>query len=73
MTDYTLPHHQAVQQLTSPGAPFEIIEREIAGVPLKVFRNAYPNLRDYLNEGRQHKSALFLQYQHQSLSFDAFF
>lgn len=73
MTDYTLPHHQAVQQLTSPGAPFEVIERGIAGVPLKVFRNAYPNLRDYLNEGRQHKSALFLQYQHQSLSFDAFF
>lgn len=34
-------------ELTAPGAPFEIAEVEVRGVPLKAFANASPTLRDF--------------------------
>jgi long-chain acyl-CoA synthetase len=36
---------KAWAELTAPGAPFEIAEVEIRGVPTKTFRNAPPNVR----------------------------
>jgi long-chain acyl-CoA synthetase len=37
--------HAARQQLLSPGAPFELDQIEVRGVPIKVFKAAPPNLR----------------------------
>ncbi|MDE2486329.1 MAG: acyl--CoA ligase [Alphaproteobacteria bacterium] len=36
---------KAWAELTAPGAPFEIVEVEVGGVPIKAFRNAPPNVR----------------------------
>ena len=38
--------------LTAPGAPFEIEERVIAGVPTRVWKNAPPTFRDLFVHGR---------------------
>ncbi len=64
---------EAQQQLTGPGAPFEIEQRQINGVELKVYKNAPATLRDALAEGRQHGARVFLTFQDERYSFDQFF
>ncbi len=73
MTDFTQPHHSAVQQLTSPGAPFEVTTREVGGFALKCYKNAMPNLRVFLDGGRQFGDAPFVQYPGQAWTFAEFF
>ncbi|MFZ5718719.1 MAG: class I adenylate-forming enzyme family protein [Pseudomonadota bacterium] len=36
---------QAWAELTGPGAPFEVVEVDVRGVPTKTFKNAPPNVR----------------------------
>jgi len=42
-------HYQELKtawdELTAPGAPFELVVQEVRGAPLKVFKNAPPNVR----------------------------
>ncbi|MCA6287555.1 class I adenylate-forming enzyme family protein [Phenylobacterium sp.] len=42
-------HYQELKtawdELTAPGAPFELVVQEVRGTPLKVFKNAPPNVR----------------------------
>lgn len=73
MSLFTQPHHDAIAQLTSPGAPFEVTTETIEGQPLKAFARAPISLGDYLNAGRQHGGKLLLQYQGESWSFEEFF
>ncbi len=73
MSLFTQPYHDAVAQLTSPGAPFEVTTQSIGGQSLKAFSRAPMSLRDYLNAGRQHDDKLLLQYQGASWSFNQFF
>ena len=37
---------QAWEQLTSEGAPFEIVEAEVMGRPLRIYKGAPPSLRE---------------------------
>src|ERR1051325_8720766 len=37
--------NNAWAELTAPGAPFEVVEVEVRGVPTKTFKNAPPNVR----------------------------
>ncbi len=67
------PYHSAVSQLTSTGAPFEIVDSVRNGSSMKVFKNAALSLLAVVNEGRQFGDAPFVTYQGKSLSFAAFF
>ena len=73
MSDYTKPYFDAVAQLTAPTAPFEIETVDVAGVPLKAFKNAERSLGAFLAAGRNHDANLFLQYQGEDWTYGAFF
>ena len=36
---------KAWDELTAPGAPFELVVQEVRGAPMKVYKNAPPNVR----------------------------
>lgn len=63
----------AVTQLTSDGAPFELIDRQVDGVPLRCFKQAPTTLRDALAEGRAHGEKVCVTYEDQRFSFDDLF
>ena len=65
--------HQTVRRLTDDGGPFEVTERDIAGVTLRVFTHAAPTVVDILQMGRGHGGADFLVYGDERWSFDRFF
>ena len=73
MSDYTKPYFDAVAQLTAPTAPFEVETVEVAGIPLKAFKNAERSLGAFLAAGRNHDANLFLQYQGDNWSYGDFF
>ena len=73
MSDYTTPYFDAVAQLTAPTAPFEVETVDVAGVPLKAFKNAERSLGAFLAAGRHHDANLFLQYQGEDWTYGAFF
>ena len=73
MSDYTTPYFDAVAQLTAPTAPFEVETVDVAGVPLKAFKNAERSLGAFLAAGRNHDGNLFLQYQGDDWTYGAFF
>jgi long-chain acyl-CoA synthetase len=73
MSDYTKPYFDAVAQLTAPTAPFEVETVDVAGVPLKAFKNAEISLGAFLAAGRNHDANLFLQYQGEDWTYGAFF
>ena len=54
MNEFTKPYFDAVAQLTAPTAPFEIETVDVAGVPLKAFKNAETSLGTFLAAGRNH-------------------
>ena len=60
-------------QLTATGAPFEVIELDIAGRPTKVFRNAFPHLPALLNSARVHGDKEFMRYEGDAWTFTRFF
>ncbi len=72
MNEHTDAHFTVVKQLTAPGAPFEIEERNIDGVTFKTYRHCAPDLRTLMAAGRQHGDRLFVQYPGQTLSYTAF-
>jgi len=67
-----IPLAEAHARLTAPGAPFEMEERVIRGVPTRVWKNAPPTLRDLFVAGRAHGDKVFLVYDAQRASFEDF-
>ena len=60
--------------LTSPGAPFELIDSADAhGRPLKAFKNAFPHLPALLNTGRAHGAKEFIVQDGERWNFERFF
>jgi long-chain acyl-CoA synthetase len=59
----------AVAALTAPGAPFEMEERVIRGVPTRVWKNAPPSLGAVLEASRAHGALPFLVYEDERLSY----
>jgi long-chain acyl-CoA synthetase len=60
--------------LTSPGAPFELVDSADAqGHPHKAFKNAFPHLSALLNAGRAHGPKEFIVQDGERWSFDRFF
>ena len=64
---------QAHAMLTAPGMPFEMEELDIRGVKTRVWKNAPPSLRDVLLLGRTHGEKVFLVYEDERVTYDAFF
>ena len=63
---------EATALLTGPGAPFEIEERDIRGVPTRVWKHALPTLRDLFLVARGFGERTFLVYESDRASFEAF-
>jgi len=73
MTDLAARLDEALQQLTGPGAPFEIVDREFDGITYRAFRNVPDSVREMLAVGRQHGEHIYLCYEDERWSFDRFF
>jgi long-chain acyl-CoA synthetase len=58
--------------LTGPGTPFEMEERVIRGIPMRVWKNVPPTLREVMLAGRLHGEKIFLVYEEDRASFEAF-
>jgi long-chain acyl-CoA synthetase len=63
---------QAHALMTRPGSPFEMEEAVIRGVKTRVWKNAPPTLREVFTQGRTHGDKIFLVYENDRASFDAF-
>jgi long-chain acyl-CoA synthetase len=63
---------QAHALLTAPGAPFEMSEEVIRGVPTRVWKNAPPTLRELFVAGRAHGAKTFVVYDDERASFESF-
>jgi long-chain acyl-CoA synthetase len=58
--------------MTAPGTQFEIEEKLIRGVKLKVWKNAPATLRDIFIAGRAHGDKTFLVYEDDRATFEGF-
>ncbi len=65
--------NEAREQLTGPGAPFEIEQRQINGIELRTYKTAPVTLRDALAQGRTHGEKTFITFGEERYSFDEFF
>jgi long-chain acyl-CoA synthetase len=63
---------EAYARLTGPGAPFEIAQREISDVPLRIWKNAPPTLRQAFTAGRAFCDKTFLVHGDDRVSFEGF-
>jgi long-chain acyl-CoA synthetase len=63
---------QAHALLTGPGSPMEVEEIDIRGVRTKVFKHLPPNLRSIVTAGRAFGERIFLVYEDERVSFEAF-
>ncbi len=63
----------ACEQLTAPGAPFELETRTVSGIELRCYRNAPVDLRVALDAGRAHGDRTAITYEDERYSFTEFF
>src|SRR3984893_7825463 len=63
---------QAHALMTRPGSPFEMEEALIRSVKTRVWKHAPPTLREVFLQGRTHGDKIFLVYENDRVSFDAF-
>jgi long-chain acyl-CoA synthetase len=64
---------QAHALLTQPGSPLEVEEIEIRGFPTKVWKNLPPSIRSVVEASRAHGEKIFLVYEDERVSFEAFY
>jgi len=62
---------ECYSELTAPGAPFEMEEVVIRGVPTRVYKNAPPHLRAIFDAGRAWGPRDFIVYEGERLTFEA--
>ena len=60
---------QVRQELTGPGGPFEIIEAEVLGRPMKVYKNAPPSAREFWLSTAAFGPRDYLVYQDERLTY----
>src|ERR1700716_1787800 len=65
--------HEAVRRFTAADGIFAVTERQVAGVPRRVFSPAAPTLLDILTSGRGHGGTDFLVFGDRRWSFEQFF
>ena len=72
MTWPAMSIQQAHALLTAPGSPLEMEEIEIRGVNTRVWKHLPPNLRAVVEVGRTFGERIFLVYEDERVSFEAF-
>lgn len=65
----TIKWDDAIQQLTGAGAPFELVDGEIDGRPVRLFKNTPPSLRALFEGARARGDETFLVYEDERLGF----
>jgi long-chain acyl-CoA synthetase len=60
---------EAVAAVTGPGGPFELVEAEVGGQRLRVFKNTPPSLRALFGAARARGDATFLVFEDERWSF----
>jgi len=60
---------EAVVQITGPGSPFELVDGEVDGQKLRVFKNLPSSLRLVFEGARARGDEIFLVYEDERLSF----
>src|SRR3954470_19480911 len=58
--------------LSGPGMPTEVAEAEIRGVKTKVWKTLPPTLRAVVEASRVHGDKIFLVYEDERVSYEAF-
>lgn len=61
------------QQLTAPGAPFELVTLNVNGQPLSAYRNAFAALPALLDAGRAHAAKEFMVFEGDRWSYERFY
>ncbi|MEY4056694.1 MAG: hypothetical protein RL519_2029 [Pseudomonadota bacterium] len=61
--------HQVRQELTGPGGPFEIVEAEVLGHRMKVYKNAPPSAREFWLSTAAFGPRDYLVYQDERLTY----
>jgi long-chain acyl-CoA synthetase len=64
---------QAHALMTAPGSPLEIEEVVVDGVKLKSWKNQPPTLRTIVEAAKGHGDRVFLVYEDERVTYDAFF
>jgi long-chain acyl-CoA synthetase len=64
---------QAHALLTQPGSPLETEELEIRAIKTKVWKNTPPSLRAIVEASRPHSEKIFLVYEDERVSYEAFY
>src|SRR5579863_5029886 len=66
-------HYQALKQvwaqLTAPGAPFEVTTVEVRGAPIRCFKNAPRNVRDFWLSTAQFANRDYIVYQDERITY----
>jgi long-chain acyl-CoA synthetase len=66
-------HYQALKQvwgeLIAPGAPFEVVSVDVGGVPLRAFKNAPKNVREFWLSTAQFGERDYLVYQDERITY----
>lgn len=63
---------QAHALITAPGSAAELEDVDIGGMPTKVWKNLPPSLRSMVQAGRAHGERIFMVYEDERISFEAF-
>ena len=63
---------EAHAALTAPGSPLETETRTIRGIELRVWKNLPPTLSSVVSASRAHGEKIFLVYEDERVTFDAF-
>lgn len=64
---------QAHAMITAPGSPAEIETVDINGVPTRTWKNLPPSIRSIVELGRAHGENVFLVYEDERVTFEAFY
>ena len=64
-----LSFEEAVAKLTGPGAAYELVDADLRGQRLKVFKNTPPSLRALFDTARKRGDETFLVYEDERWSF----
>lgn len=67
-----LSYDEACSRVTEPGAPFEVIEAEVLGVPRRLFRNAPASLREVVLTASGRGEDVFLVFEDERWTFERF-
>lgn len=70
LTELDKAQDKAIAAITAPGTQLEVIEKTVRGVPLKLFKNAPPTMREFFQFFFNHNAAReFLVYGEERLTF----